>query len=210
LEKDDQRARLADIRADFFLFVCLLTCFGASVILGSAPFLIPLFFGSDYSPSIPGFRWASAFLFANALSSFLATHCFLPAGKDRALLRSSFLGAAGFLILLPSLAVFFQQTGAVMASICAELLVATSLIFSSGRMIDRSIFQLKSIFKILVASTISGTVLFGLCKAVPPVSWPLFMSEFLTACAIYLVSLTLLSESLVMKGWKWTLAKARL
>lgn len=90
----------------------------------TAPWLVPWFFGSAFSPTVAVLRVASLVIFSVACSNVLGLHVLLPAGRDRAFTAITMAAGLGNVLLAFLLVPRLQAVGMAWAVVGSEALVA--------------------------------------------------------------------------------------
>ena len=95
-----------------------------------APVLVRVLLGPSFAPAVPTLQVLAALCPLVAVNTFIAMHCLLPAGLDRALISVTFLSGLASLSLAALLAPRFGSVGMAWAVTAAEVFVLIGLCVS--------------------------------------------------------------------------------
>lgn len=94
-------------------------------LLVSAPYLVLLFLGPEYSDAVPALRWLSGTVFLVGLNNVLGIQIMLPFGMQQSFMRI-LVGSGLFnLITIVPLSYYFGATGASISILLTEFIVTT-------------------------------------------------------------------------------------
>lgn len=121
LGMQDECNRVVNNVLSFMIF--LLAPCGIGLFLMSDSVVL-IFLGDSFSDSIYTLQLASFLLYALGLSNLFGTQILITYGSEKKLFKATIIGASSNLILNILLIPYYQQNGAVIASIISELLVS--------------------------------------------------------------------------------------
>jgi len=140
---------------DCIFMLSLPCCIGIFMI---ADVIILLFSGEEFMPALTCTRMMSVIIIAISLSSTIANQILVPIGKEHIHLYITITGAAVNVILNSLLIPLLQHTGAAIATIIAELMVAALAFVLALRYFDFK-FALKNLWHYILAAFIMGIVI---------------------------------------------------
>lgn len=181
----------------FSMFICWPIVFG---IIGIARDFVPLFFGDGYD-SVVGLAYVFVSIIpCLTISGLLQAIYTFPQGLQNKVNVYYVIVLGVNCVLNMCLIPFFQSHGAVVASICSELLLAVILLIKSRKSIEIKLFLTTSIRYIIAAAVMLVPMYFvsitslGLLARV--------CIEFICGCATYFVACILLRDKFFIEQLK--------
>ncbi|KDA53599.1 hypothetical protein EG19_05200 [Thermoanaerobaculum aquaticum] len=125
-------------RTRLLLILYAVMGFGLTLLLWlSAPWVVPWFFGSSFSATVPVLRILSLIIFFNACTNVLGFHLLLPAGHDRAFTAITLIAGMVDVALAGLFVPNWQAVGMALAIVGTEAFVAAALAGAGWRLFRR-------------------------------------------------------------------------
>ena len=156
---------------------------------------VPFFYGDGYEPVIVQIRLLTLLLPIIGCSNIIGTQLFVPSGRERLLTRSVMMGAGANVVLNGVFIPAFGATGAVIASVIAELVV-TSVQFY----LARNEIPIREVLKLLVHYVLYTTIIGAIGCAVSYLAPNNVIGMFITvfACVVVYAVILLLKKDKVL------------
>lgn len=135
-----------------FSFPCVI---GLSIL---SNLITVVLFGADFTPAGTTLRILSGLVFVFSIAYFRGQIVLMAAGKEKIILKATICGALINAVSNSLLIPRFYQNGAAIASILAELVVTSILVYSSSRVIPVSINR-KYVTTLIVACFVMAVVI---------------------------------------------------
>lgn len=162
-------------------FLCCALCFG---IAGMVPNFIPWFLGSEYLPSIPLAIELAVVIIPMSIANVVQTQYLIPFRLEHIYLRAVILGAIINTILNFTLIPLWSASGAVVATLIAEIAVCVYQLFYI-----RNIYHIKHLLNSLLPFIICGALEFAATYLIGKLPFQIWMVLLIQLCfggAVYL------------------------
>lgn len=177
---------------DYILFMGIGICFG---LLGVADRFVPWFFGDGYEKVALLLKCFAPIVFIIGISNCLGSQYYTPAGKRLQSARYIVIGAIANTVLNLFFIPYFQSMGAVVASVVAELIIATLYLSKCN-----GYYSFKLLILQLWKKLIAALIMFALICAVDYFISSDLLALFIEVCIgliLYILLLFLMKDSLV-------------
>jgi len=152
LDQQEKFKELSQKVLNFAFFIGMPTTIG---MLCTARYVILLFAGQSYTPTISALMILSPIIIIIAISGVLGIQILYPQGKENIVIKCTAIGAVVGLVLNFCLIPFLNHNGAALASLFAEVAVTGSMIYL-GRDYWSLQFKNRSICTYVIASLVMG------------------------------------------------------
>lgn len=164
-------------------FMVTLTTPMAIGLIAVSSYLIPVFCGDSFEPSIRTLQILSPIIFVIGLSNLMGTRILYSQGKEKIVILSTLIGAiTNFglnLVLIPSL----MQDGAAVATLVAETLVTLCMYFIGKKYFAFSLFD-KEFFVVFFSSIIMCVPIYFIDK-IPMPHYMCIIFDVVAAISVY-------------------------
>ena len=169
-------------------------------------YLIVAIYGPSYIKSSQVLKILSVLFFVSPVGYLLGSRIMLVVGKENKMVYPVLIGAAVNIIANYFLIKQFQETGAAMASVISEMVVAFTYIMFSKKYIKIVDFW-SDLFKILIANGMMSLVLCFIYFSAQYGGLLTTLREIVLAISIYFLSLFILNETTTVQYSKLLLRK---
>ena len=176
---------------DYILYFGFGLCFG---ILAVAECFVPVFFGQQYTGTVPVLMLMSPLIIIIGLSNCLGSHYYTPSGRRRESAIYIMIGATANLLMNLILIPRFNSIGAVISTLIAESVITVLYFWNSKGYIEYRVLG-HQILKKLVAAGIMFAAL-KLQSNYLGVSIQSLLIQIVTGMIIYVVVLHILRDSM--------------
>ena len=180
---------------DYILFMGVGICLG---IIGVAPRFVPVFFGDGYEPVINLLYWLSPIILIIGISNCLGAQYYNPAGLRALSAKFIIVGSIVNLVLNLCLIPIFRSTGAVIATLTAEMVISIFYMHYC-----KGFLHIKTILNLGWKKVIAGFVMLLIIR----VFSKLIQDDLLACCVeifvglcVYCLLLALLKDSFIKVG----------
>ena len=188
-----------------FRYVCMIALPMTAGLMACAGIFVPWFFGEGFDKTAPLLVMFSPLIFIISISNVVGTVYLTPTGQrkrsNKAIIAGAILNFVLNIILIP----LFNTYGAVIASICAELLISCMyLYFGKDYISVRDIA--KDSFKYLIMATVMGVAIYFIGKLLP-VTVTSSVIQIGAGILIYFAGLLILRDGMLIDTLKRVIAK---
>ncbi len=189
----DEYKSYSELFISLSMFLCWPILFG---IVGIAKDFVPLFFGDDYT-AVTGLIYVFVWIIpCLSISGLLQAIYIFPQGLQNIMNRYYVMVLCVNFVLNISLIPWLDAYGAVIASICAELLLAVVMLRKSRSDIEIKMFFLKSIRYFI--SGVLMTVVMWLVSLIETATIYKVCLEFICGCGTYFIMCVILRDPFVI------------
>ena len=193
----DEFNRLAQKAVQFMFAITLPLSIGCYFI---APYIIPIFCGMSYQPAIKTLQIISPAVFFIALSNIIGIQILYPQKQETKVIQSTAIGAITNIVLNFALIPQFSHLGAAISTLCAEITVASSLLYSGKNYIPMK-FSFKQYGNYIIATLCMLIVLIFMSELKLNM-WLHLIGNITIGLLTYIIILTIKKDDLLLQIYK--------
>ena len=193
----DEFNRLAQKAVQFMFAITLPLSIGCFFI---APYIIPIFCGMSYQPAIKTLQIISPAVFFIALSNIIGIQILYPQKQETKVIQSTAIGAITNIVLNFALIPQFSHLGAAISTLCAEITVASSLLYSGKNYIPMK-FSFKQYGNYIIATLCMLIVLIFMSELKLNM-WLHLIGNNTIGLLTYIIILTIKKDDLLLQIYK--------
>lgn len=193
----DEFNRLAQKAVQFMFAITLPLSIGCFFI---APYIIPIFCGMSYQPAIKTLQIISPAVFFIALSNIIGIQILYPQKQETKVIQSTAIGAITNIVLNFALIPQFSHLGAAISTLCAEITVASSLLYSGKNYIPMK-FSFKQYGNYIIATLCMLIVLIFMSELKLNM-WLHLIGNITIGLLTYIIILTIKKDDLLLQIYK--------
>lgn len=165
-----------------------------------APYIIPIFCGMSYQPAIKTLQIISPAVFFIALSNIIGIQILYPQKQETKVIQSTAIGAITNIVLNFALIPQFSHLGAAISTLCAEITVASSLLYSGKNYIPMK-FSFKQYGNYIIATLCMLIVLIFMSELKLNM-WLHLIGNITIGLLTYIIILTIKKDDLLLQIYK--------